>query len=60
MPEEEEPESDDVESDAAEEGGEDVPGVEETEPDAGEARVEAAVVQASEGPAGTEKDEGKE
>jgi trigger factor len=59
MPEEEEPESG-VEGDATEGGEDDVPGVEETEPDAGEAKVEAAVVQAGEGPAGTEKDEGKE
>jgi trigger factor len=57
MPEEEE----EIEGDAgdADEGGEDVPGTEETEPAAGEARVEAAV-QAGEGPAEIEKDEGKE
>ena len=57
MPEEE------IEGDAEEvldaEGGEDVPGTEETEPVAGEARVEASV-QAGEGPAAIEKDEGKE
>jgi trigger factor len=43
----------------ADEGGEDVPGTEEAEPVAGESRVEAAV-QAGEGPAEIEKDEGKE
>lgn len=41
------------------EGGEDLPGTEENEPVAGEARVEATV-QAGERPADTEKDEGKE
>jgi trigger factor len=56
MPEEEEPEGDTGDAD---EGGEDVPGTEETEPVAGEARVEASV-QAGEGLAEIEKDEGKE
>ena len=52
MPEEE------TEGDA--EGGEEVPGIEEAAPDAGEARVEA-VVQAGEAPAQqTQDDEGKE
>jgi trigger factor len=58
MPEEEEatevPDTGD-----ADEGGEDVLGTEEAEPIAGEARVEASV-QAGEGPAETEKDQGKE
>ncbi len=40
-------------------GGEEVPGAEEPAPEAGEARVEASV-QAGEGSAGIEKDEGKE
>src|SRR5918999_4404492 len=40
-------------------GGEDVPGAEEAEPETGEARVEATV-QAGEGSARIEKDEGKE
>jgi len=56
MPEEEEPEGDVGDVD---DGGEDVPGTEEAEPVAGEARVEASV-QAGEGPAEIEKDEGKE
>jgi len=56
MPEEEEPEGD---AGDADEGGEDVPGTEEAEPVAGEARVEASV-QAGEGLAEIEKDEGKE
>jgi trigger factor len=56
MPEEE-PEG---EAGSADEGGEDdVPGTEEAEPVAGEARVEASV-QAGEGPAEAENDEGKE
>jgi hypothetical protein len=60
MPEEEE-ETEETEGDAgdADEGGEDVPGTEETEPVAGEARVEASV-QAGESPAETQNDEGKE
>jgi trigger factor len=53
MPEEEEKPEGDAE------GGEDVPGAGETEPAAGEARVEAAI-QVGEGAAETEKDEGKE
>jgi trigger factor len=56
MPEEEDPEGD---AGDADEDGEDVPGTEETEPVAGEARVEASI-QAGEGPAEIEKDEGKE
>jgi trigger factor len=57
MPEEEGPEG---KTGVADEGGEDdVPGTEEAEPVAGEARVEASV-QAGEGPTKTEKDEGKE
>jgi hypothetical protein len=57
MPEEEEPEG---KTGVADEGGEDdVPGTEEAEPVAGEARVEASV-QAGEEPTKTEKDEGKE
>ncbi len=57
MPEEEATEVPDTGD--ADEGGEDVPGTEEAEPIAGEARVEASV-QAGEGPAETEKDQGKE
>ena len=56
MPVEEEPEGD---AGDADEGGEGVPGTEEPEPVTGEARVEASV-QAGEGPAEIEKDEGKE
>jgi trigger factor len=56
MPEEEEESESIAEGDA--EDGEAVPGGEE--PDTGEARVEAAVVQAGEGPVGAENDEGKE
>jgi trigger factor len=56
MPEEEEESESIAEGDA--EDGEAVPGGEE--PDTGEARVEAAVVQAGEGPVGAENEEGKE
>ena len=56
MPEEEEPKDD---ASDADEGGGEVPGTEEAEPVASEARVEASV-QAGEGPTETEKNEGKE